>query len=466
MKPVILIVDDEKNAREGLERALQSPNRRILLAASAAKALDILERTPVTLVLTDLRMPGIDGLDMTRRLRRARPELTVILLTAYGTVQTAVEAMKEGAYDYLSKPINLDELEMVVQRAIDSRRMEREGGALRGGIDAIIGVSRGIKEIKARVQQVAPTKAAILIEGESGTGKELFARAIHDLSDRSARPFIAVHCAVLAEGVLESELFGHERGAFTGALKRHKGRFEMADKGTLFLDEVSEMAPATQVKLLRVLQEQEFERVGGAETIHVDVRLITATNANLEALIARGGFRDDLYYRLNVIRLKVPPLRDRKEDIPPLITAFLAEFNAANSKRVAGLTPEAFSAVLAYDWPGNVRELRNCVEGLVVLARGDMIALSELPSKVRESVSRISEAPPLARTAGERAGGIPREVRSDRTLKAVERRMIEEALAKTNGSKVEAAKLLGVSRRTLHRKIKRYGLSTTTGKIL
>jgi DNA-binding NtrC family response regulator len=468
MKPVILIVDDEKNTREGLRKALESPEYRILLAASTPEALQVMERARVDLVLTDLRMPGDDGLELMRRGRMLRPDASVILLTAYGTVQTAVKAMKEGAYDYLTKPVNLDELGMVVKRALASMARERDKADVRYGIENIIGASGSLEEIKRVVRQIAPTKATVLIEGESGTGKELIARAIHGLSDRREHPFIAVHCAALAEGVLESELFGHERGAFTGAIRRHLGRFEMAHTGTLFLDEVSEMAAGAQAKLLRVLQEQEFERVGGTETIHVDVRLITATNAHLEALIARGCFRDDLYYRLNVIRLRVPPLRDRKEDIPPLVAAFLAEFNAANGKRVAGLTPEALSAVRAYDWPGNVRELRNCVERLVVLARGDTIALSELPSKVENvswrCVSRISETPPGVRAVAEGSGGITQDVRSDHTLKAAERRMIEEALARTKGCKVEAARLLGVSRRTLYSKIKRYGLSSARGR--
>jgi DNA-binding NtrC family response regulator len=461
MKPLILIVDDEKNTREGLRKALESPGYRILLAASTREALQIMERTRVDLIVTDLRMPGEDGLELMRRGRMLRPDMSVILLTAYGTVQTAVKAMKNGAYDYLTKPVNLDELGMVVERALASVVGDRKKADARYGIENIIGASGALEEIKRVVRQIAPTKATVLIEGESGTGKELIARAIHGLSDRREHPFIAVHCAALAEGVLESELFGHEKGAFTGAFRRHLGRFETANRGTLFLDEVSEMAAGTQAKLLRVLQEQDFERVGGAETIHVDVRLVTATNANLESLIARGRFRDDLYYRLNVIRLKIPPLRERKEDIPPLIAAFLAEFNAANGKRVVGLTPEALSAVLAYDWPGNVRELRNCIEGVVVLARGDMIAMSELPGKVREDVSRISDISPEVRTAGGRAGGNTQDARSGRTLKAAERRMIEEALVRTKGCKIEAARLLGISRRTLHRKIKQYGLSVT-----
>ncbi|MDD5557942.1 MAG: sigma-54 dependent transcriptional regulator [bacterium] len=436
---VILIVDDEKNTREGLQKALAAPDHRILLAEDAATALRIMERERVDLVLTDLRMPGADGLELMRRATAQRPDAVVILLTAYGTVATAVQAMKQGAYDYLTKPVNLDELEMVVKRALASRAAPA-GEAY--GIDAIIGSSARILEIKAAVARIAPTKAAVLIEGESGTGKELIARAIHGLGDRRDRPFVAVHCAALAEGVLESELFGHERGAFTGAVRRHLGRFEMADGGTLFLDEVSEMGQGTQVKLLRVLQEREFERVGGTETVRVDVRIIAATNADLEALIGKGRFREDLYYRLNVIRIKVPPLRERREDVPLLVEAFLAEFNEANGRRVR-LSPGVLRALAAYGWPGNIRELRNCIEGLVVLARGDTVEVADLPRKLREWAEAPAQAPAAGTT----------------TLRDAEHRMIEDALRRTGGCKTEAAKILGISRRTLHRKINRYRMT-------
>ncbi|MEI6634463.1 MAG: sigma-54 dependent transcriptional regulator [Chlamydiota bacterium] len=447
MKPSILIVDDEKNTREGLRKALESPAYGILLAANSAEALGILALGKVDLVLTDLRMPGESGLDLMRKSRALRYEAVFILLTAYGTVQTAVQAMKEGAYDYLTKPVNLDELGMVVNRALAARPPGGETPGEAQGFDALIGRSGAVEEIKDMVRQIAPTKATVLIEGESGTGKELIARAIHDRSDRSAQPFIAVHCAALAEGVLESELFGHERGAFTGAFKRHLGRFEMSDRGTLFLDEVSEMGAGTQVKLLRVLQEQAFDRVGGTETIRVDVRVIAATNAPLEKLMREGRFREDLYYRLNVIRLKVLPLRERKEDIPLLAAEFLKEFNAANGRRISGIAPAALSALAAYEWPGNVRELRNCVEGLVVLCRGNEIAFSDLPGKLREGAP---EPGPVDAAGAAPAGAA--------TLKDAERRMIEEALANAGGSRTEAAKALGISRRTLHRKINLYGL--------
>jgi DNA-binding NtrC family response regulator len=363
--------------------------------------------------------------------------------------------MKEGAYDYLTKPINLDELDMVVKRALSSRGA---GPGRSYGLETIVGTSRGIEEIKTLVRQIAPTKATVLIEGESGTGKELIARAIHGLSDRSEFPFIGVHCAALAEGVLESELFGHEKGAFTGAIKRHLGRFELANRGTLFLDEVSEMGAGTQVKLLRVLQEQAFERVGGTETVHVDVRLIAATNADLEALIARGSFREDLYYRLNVIRVKVPPLRERKEDIPLLADSFVAEFNTANGKSVQGMTAEATAALMAYDWPGNIRELRNCIEGLVVLSRGATIRADDLPGKLRGPGGTVPESREPEREGGAAPAEPSRTLGAATTIRDAERRLIEDALRRTNGCKTKAARLLGISRRTLHRKIARYGV--------
>ncbi len=445
MKPVIIIVDDEKNTREGLKKALHGPSYKIVLAASAEEALELIKNNRIDLLLTDLRLPGMDGLELMRRFNDSQPDSITILLTAYGTVETAVQAMKEGAYDYMTKPINLDRLELVVKRALSARAIEKENVELkrklreRYSISNIVGQTKGMEEILKTVRQVAPTRATIMINGESGTGKELIARAIHGLSDRRNRAFIAVHSAALAGGLLESELFGHEKGSFTGAIKKRIGRFEMADKGTLFLDEVSDMGAETQVKLLRVLQEQEFERVGGTETIRVDVRLIAATNVDLEALVKEGKFREDLYYRLNVVKLKIPPLRERREDIPLLINVFIKEFNDANGKNIEGLTPEALGAMLSYNWPGNVRELRNCIEGLVVLTRGKTINLEELPPEIREN-----------------AEGPSQTVEGDTTLKDMEKRMIEEVLQKANGRKNVAAKLLGISRRTLHRKIKKF----------
>ena len=463
MKPVILIVDNEKNQREGLKKAFAPSDYMILLSPGAEEALRILDQRQVDVLLTDLKMPGINGLELMRRALKLRPDMIVILLTAYGTVQTAVEAMKEGAYDFLTKPINLDRLEMVVRRALTARAVERENIRLREqlgerySIGNIIGQSKEIEDVLGAIRQIAPTTATVLIEGESGTGKELVARAIHGLSKRREHPFVAVHCAALAKELLESELFGHERGAFTGAVKRHTGRFEMADNGTLFLDEVSEMPPETQVKLLRVLQEQEFERVGGTETIRVNVRLITATNADLEKLMIEGKFREDLYYRLNVVRLTIPPLRERREDITPLINFFLKEFNAVNGKSIKEFTPVALDTLVSYDWPGNVRELRNCVEVAVILSRNNIIDLPDLPLKIREGVAKpLPEARGIAAVAK-----TPVTPGGETTIRAMEKQIIEDVLRKTGGKRTEAAALLGISRRTLHRKIIKYGIEIT-----
>ena len=456
MRPTILIVEDDDNQREGLRKALEPAGYRILLAPGAKEAMDLVRSERVDVMLTDLRMPGGGGMDLMRNAQRANPDLVTILLTAYGTVETAVKAMKEGAYDFLTKPINLDRLEMVVRRALSTKAIERENRDLkrrlsdRFSIRNIVGRSEEINRILDTVRQIAPSRATVLIEGERGTGKELVARAIHGLSGRAERPFIAVHCAALSRELLESELFGHERGAFTGAIKRHIGRFEMADGGTLFLDEVSEMDMATQVKLLRVLQEQEFERVGGSESIRVDVRVIAATNTDLESLMAEGRFREDLYDRLNVVTIRVPPLRERKEDISLLADTFLKEFSLENNKQIKGIASDALRALTAYDWPGNVRELRNTIERMVILARHDRLDLSDLPLKLRENAARPL---PAARPAADDLSG------SETTIRAAERRMIEEALERTAGNRTEAAALLGISRRTLHRKIKRYGLA-------
>lgn len=456
MKPVILIVENDENQRVGLKKALETSGYRIMLAANADEALGLMGEGNVDVILTDLRMPGGSGMALMKKARGVQPDVTTILFTAYGTVETAVEAMKQGAYDFLTKPINIDRLEMVVRRALSTRAIERENIDLRRRLDDrysvsnIIGGSEEMQEVLTAVRQIAPTKATVLIGGERGTGKELIARAIHGLSNRSRNSFIAVHCAALSRDLLESELFGHERGAFTGAVKRRAGRFEMADGGTLFLDEISEMDLATQVKLLRVLQEQEFERVGGSATVSVDVRVIAATNADLESLMGKGKFREDLYDRLNVVRLTAPPLRDRKSDIPLLLSSFIKEFGNDNNKLVSGVTPETMDALVAYDWPGNVRELRNCVERIVILTSHPVIGLSELPLNIRESAIK-----PLPGGAEDTR---PRPRAEVVTIKGAERRMIEDALEKTGGNRTEAALLLGISRRTLHRKINSYGI--------
>lgn len=449
MKPTVLLVDDERNTREGLARALRR-NYRILLADSGMAALEILNEEEPDAVLTDLRMPGMDGMTLVRRILARDPQPVCILLTAYGNVETAVEAMKNGAYDFLTKPVNLDRLEVLLKRAIQSRRLESSNRELRQQLDAkygmsnIIGNSGAMQEVFDTLRQVAPSRATVLIEGESGTGKELVAHALHRLSPRANNPFVAVHCAALSDSLLESELFGHEKGAFTGATETRKGRFELADGGTLFLDEIGEVEPSTQVKLLRVLEERRFERVGGMESLDVDTRLLTATNRDLKQMVREGEFREDLYFRLNVVKISLPPLRRRREDIPLLLQHFLEEFNRENLKDIEGFTPDALEALTRYRWPGNIRELRNVVERMVVLARGDKLTVRDLPSEMREERGGSAEAPV--------------RVEGARSMQDAEKSMILQALKDQRGNRTRAAEQLGISRRTLHRKLNEYDL--------
>jgi two-component system, NtrC family, response regulator AtoC len=446
-RPTVLIVDDERNTREGLQRALQE-RYDVLLAEDSPKALQILESAPVDVMLSDLRMPGIDGMGLLRRAMSLTNPPACIVMTAYGSIENAVQAMQAGAYHYVAKPVNLDELELVIRRALDSRRLEAENINLREqidhkfGLENIIGESSAMQPVFETVRQVAPARTTVLIAGETGTGKELIAKAIHNLSPRKAGPYIAVHAAALPSTLLESELFGHEKGAFTGAIERRIGRFELADGGTLFLDEVGELEPLMQVKLLRVLEERAFERVGGTKTLQVDVRLVAATNRDLKKLVKDGKFRDDLFYRLSVVAVDLPPLRDRREDIPLLVKAFLDEFSRESGKRVRELTPEALNLLMAYDWPGNVRELRNAVEQMVVLAHGERLTARDVPSPVRggADLTKISV------------------VRAGMTVEEAERQLIIQALKETDGNRTKAAQKIGISRRTLHRKLKEYGL--------
>lgn len=448
MRANILIVDDEKNAREGLRAALEDKYE-VYVAADASQAMNILESERIDMMLSDLKMPGEDGLRLIERVLALPHRPVCLLMTAYGSVETAVEAMKKGATDYLAKPLNLDEVELIVAHHLKARRLERENQELREkvaereGLGEIIGRSRAIVEVLDVVRQVAPSKATVLIQGESGTGKELVARAIHNLSPRRDGPMVTVHCAALSAQLLESELFGHEKGAFTGAVERRIGRFEAAGGGTIFLDEIGEIDPATQVKVLRVLGERSFERVGSTKTIHVDVRLVAATNKDLRKLVDEGKFRDDLFFRLNVVPIQMPPLRERPEDIPMLVRAFLAEFNRENGANVRGFSQEAMERMLGYGWPGNVRELRTAVEHAVVLCRGDEAGLRELPAAVRgEGVE----------AGGAVAGG------EELSWADSEKRLIVRALEQTGGNRAEAARRMGMSRRTLHRKLNRYGL--------
>src|ERR1700730_4798369 len=378
-QPTVLIVDDEKHTRDGLRRLLEN-DYDVYVAGDTASAMNVLEREPIDLLVTDLRLGGEDGMQLIDRALKMPQPPVCIMMTAYGSVDTAVEAMKRGAYDFVTKPLNLDKVEILIARALQSRKLEQENRTLRQqvderyGLENIIGKSAALREVLDTIKQVAPSSASVLIEGESGTGKELAAHAIHNLSRRNKAKFVVVHCAALSPTLLESELFGHERGAFTGAHERRIGRFEQASGGTIFLDEISEIEPATQVKLLRVMSEQRaFERVGGNQTLHAEVRLIAATNKNLEALVREGKFRDDLYFRLNVVRIVMPPLRERKDDIPLLVRGFLRHFSKANNKEVADVTPEGMNALLTDNWPGNIRELRTAIEHGVVMATGPKI---------------------------------------------------------------------------------------------
>jgi DNA-binding NtrC family response regulator len=450
-KPMLLIVDDEKTQREGLRAALEDEFE-IYLADSAAAAMDLLEREHFAVMLTDFRMPSEDGIKLITRAKSLPKPPICILMTAYGSEDTAVEAIKRGADDYIPKAkLNIDELEFRIRRALRQQKLESENTSLRQqldkqyGLENIIGESQPMREIFDLVRQVAPAQTTVLITGESGTGKELVARAIHQLSPRARQPMVIVHCAALPATLLESELFGHEKGAFTGAHERRIGRVEQAQGGTLFLDEIGEIDAAIQIKLLRFLGERTFERVGSSKTQIADVRLIAATNKNLAEMVRQGKFREDLFYRLNVVPVYMPPLRERKEDIPMLAHAFLKEFAIKNNKPVSEFEPAAMDALMTYNWPGNVRELRAAVEGAVVLGRKDRVTLRDLPATIRNFVAGI----PSGGT-----GMAPATM----NVEEAEKQLIARALHESKGNRTEAAHKLGMSRRTLHRKLHKYHL--------
>ncbi len=444
----LLIADDERNILSGLRMAFEDEGYTVITASDGTEAWEKLQKNSIDLVITDLRMPGMDGYELLRRISSAYPALPVIVLTGHGTIESAVEAMRGGAIDFFTKPVDIDKLSLVVRKSISAsmlaeqnRKLSEEIERLRReqGYSRIIGKSGRISQMMQVVKQVADTKATVLITGESGTGKELVADAIVSLSSRSDKPFVKVHCAALSASLLEDELFGHEKGAFTGAVSQKKGRFELADGGTLFLDEIGEIDAATQVKLLRVLQERQFERVGGEKTISVDVRVLCATNRDLRAEVEKGAFREDLYYRLNVVHVEVPPLRERKEDIELLAASFLETFNSEDGRKIQGFTPAARKAMFSYSWPGNVRELRNAVESAVVLSRGTMIDRDDLPVQIRES------------TAGSSVGfTLPV------TLDEAERKLIIETISFAGGNKTKAAEYLGIGRKTIQRKMAEY----------
>ena len=457
----ILIVDDEKNTRDGLRASLEDDeNFEVYTASDVAGAMSVLERESVDLLLTDLRLGPDDGMALIDRALKMPSPPVCIMMTAYGSVDTAVEAMKRGAYDFVTKPVNLDRLEVMIRRALRGREVESENKELRQqverrsgkGLEALIGRSAVMEAVFDTIRQVAATRATVLIEGESGTGKELVARALHNLSNRSKAKFVAVHCAALPGNLLESELFGHERGAFTGATERRIGRFEQADGGTLFLDEIGEISPETQVKLLRLLGERTFERVGGNASISADVRLVAATNKHMETLVAEGKFRDDLFYRLNVVRIHMPPLRDRREDVPLMVQAFLKQSCQENDKPLRELTSDAMNRLMEYPWPGNVRELRAAVDHGVVLATGPKITLRDLPAALRQWTGEGPGGGPAAPgTSPGKPGGAPV---SPWNIQEREHDLIRRALQETGGNITEAAARLGISRRTLHRKLK------------
>jgi two-component system, NtrC family, response regulator AtoC len=450
MKPTLLIVDDEKTTRDGLRAALEE-RYDVYVADDAKAATALLEQENFDVLLTDFRLPNEDGLKLIARAKSLAQPPICILMTAYGSEEVAVEAMKHGADDYIAKGrLQIDELEIRIARALKRQNLEAENVSLRQqldskfGLENIIGESPAMKEIFEIVRQVAPTRATVLLGGESGTGKEVFAKAIHQLSPRAKQPFVAVHCAALAPTLLESELFGHEKGAFTGAHERRIGRFEQAQGGTLFLDEIGEIDAAIQVKLLRFLGERTFERVGSNKTLTADVRLVAATNKNLEDLVRAGTFREDLFFRLRVVEITLPPLRERASDIPLLAQIFLREFAEENQKVVNGFADDALEALMNYSWPGNVRELRTAIEHAVVLCRNGKIFARDLPPSVRSGVSTLA-APQLLG-------------RNDLTVKDAERELIVRALKETNGNRTLAAKKIGMSRRTFHRKLHTYHL--------
>ena len=448
----ILVVDDDYAHRTMLKTLITGWGYDVGEADDGAAAVEAVRRDPFDLVLTDIRMVRVSGLEALEEIRRFNPALPVILMTAYASVETAVEALKKGAYDYLTKPLDFDELRLALERALEHGQLREENRMLRESLGArfdrgnLIGRSAAMTRLLDLVAQVAPSEATVLVTGESGTGKEMIAGAIHYNSPRKDGPFIRINCAAITETLLESELFGHEKGSFTGAERRREGKFKQADRGTIFLDEVSEMSLGMQVKLLRVLQEREFTRVGGEELIRVDVRVIAATNRDLLKAVQEGRFREDLYYRLNVVYLRVPPLRERREDIPLLAQHFLKLFAQKNRKTLQGFTPRAMDRLLHYSWPGNVRELMNTVERGVVLSRANVLDEQDV-APVLEAQTRLApDDQPAAAPDG------------DKSLEGIEKATILKTLDEAGGNKSEAARRLGITRRTLHLKLKKYGM--------
>ncbi len=449
MKEKILVVDDEHSHRTMLKAVLSKEGYDISEADDGVSAIKAVENEPFDLILMDIRMGDMDGIEAMREIKRISPSIPVVIMTAYASVKTAVEALKSDAYDYLTKPLDVEELKILIQKALEHYRLHEENVFLkerladRFDFSKVIGRSRPMRELFETLSLISPSDATVLIYGESGTGKELVANAIHQNSPRSEKPFIKVSCAALPETLLESELFGHERGAFTGALARKAGRFQLANGGTFFLDEVSEMSSATQVKLLRVLQEREFEPLGGTKTIQVDIRLIAATNKDLETEVKEGRFREDLFYRLNVIPIRLPTLSERREDIPLLAEHFFKHYKDKNRSPVKGFLPKTIDTIVRHDWPGNIRELENTIERAILLCRSEYIMPEDLPSNVQGAQDGVQPIVPVP-------SGMP--------LKDVEREVILQTLADTAGNRTQTARILGISRKTLQNKIKEYGI--------
>jgi DNA-binding NtrC family response regulator len=441
----ILIADDEKNIREGLARSLEMDGYRTFTAEDGEKALMIMQEAEIDLVISDLRMPKLSGEDLLKRIAEGWPTVNVIILTGHGTVENAVKAMRDGAFDFLTKPVDLDRLSLLCKRALASRELYLQHRALQEEIDkqkqfsVMIGKSTAMRKVMDVIQQVAPTKASVLITGESGVGKELVAEALHNLSGRKDKPMVKVHCAALSESLLESELFGHEKGSFTGAVAQKRGRFELANGGTIFLDEIGEINQSVQIKILRVLQERKFERVGGEKTIDIDVRVVTATNRDLRAEIESGNFREDLFYRLNVVNIHIPPLRERKDDIPLLVAHYLKFFADENGRQIDGVEPKARAALNNYSWPGNIRELRNTIESAVVMCRDKLLGIEDLPAHIASAEDNSFIRIPIGSTMAE-----------------AEREVIRATLRAEKGNKSRAADVLAIGRKTLHRKLEEY----------
>jgi DNA-binding NtrC family response regulator len=481
----VLIADDELNIRRVLEAILRRDGYEVVTAANGEEALAQMSRE-VNTVITDLKMPGLDGMGVLKRLSVDFPDVPVVMITAHGSVESAVEAVKLGAFDYLEKPFDQEQIRQIVAKALRTHMLSRrdarpEASATRGRF-RLVGESAAIRQVYQVVEKVADTPSTVLITGESGTGKELVARALHDYSSRTGGPFIKINCAAIPKTLMESELFGYEKGAFTGAVGSKPGRFELAHGGSLFLDEIGEIPIEMQVKLLRVLQESEFERVGGIKTIKVDVRLITATNRDLAAEITTGGFRDDLYYRLNVVPIHLPPLRERREDIPLLVEHFIARFNERLKKQITGIEPDAIDRLIGHGWPGNIRELENVIERTILFCEGPLIRPSDLPGELGAATglgaaAAAEERPPSAATSsgslpaqsaapapppgaappvGEEVGSLKEAVRAE--TERVERELIQRALDETGGNVTQAAKKLQISRKSLQTKMKELGL--------